>query len=68
MEACLFCDSDRESSALEPDKSFICSRCQRLLDARDNEKLHWAYAFVVSKGKWRKAMAIKMVLDERNKL
>jgi hypothetical protein len=68
MEACLFCESDAESSALEPDMLFVCSRCKRLLYAQDDEKLQSAYATAVMKGKWRKVRAIKMVLDERNKL
>ena len=68
METCLFCESDAEASALEPDKMFTCSRCRRLLYAQDDEKLQSAYEMAADKGKWRKARAINMVLDERNKL
>jgi len=64
METCLFCDSDRETS----EWMFICSKCGPLLDAQDDEKLQSAYALASQKGKWRKAMAIKMVMDDRNKL
>ena len=67
MEACLFCESDAASSALEPHKMFTCRRCSRLLYAQDDEKLQSAYATAVMKGKWRKVRAIKMVMDERNK-
>jgi hypothetical protein len=65
MEACLFCDSDKESSALEPNQMFICTRCRVLLEAQDDIKLQVAYEFSIQKGKWRKAMALKMVLDDR---
>ena len=67
MEACLFCDSDKESSALEPEKMFICGRCRKLLEAQDDVKLIFAYDLAVQNGKYRKAMALKMVLDSRQK-
>ena len=67
MEACLFCESDAESSALEPEKMFICSRCKKLLKAQDDVKLMFAYDLAMQNGKYRKAMAIKRVLDSMEK-
>ena len=66
MEACLFCDSDRESSALEPNQMFICTRCRVLLEAQDDNKLQSAYETAMDKGKNRKALAIKWVIDDRD--
>ena len=65
MEACLFCDSDKESSALEPDKLFVCSRCTAMLRAQDDKKLQSAHAVATAKGKVRKALAIKHFCQTR---
>jgi hypothetical protein len=64
MEACLFCESQDEGWRLKDGNDFVCSRCTMMLTAQDQEKLLSAYMLAVSKGKDKKAKAIKIFLTE----